>query len=34
VSAAASPKVTPIGAREIDAAREYFVGLHTRLSDA
>jgi coproporphyrinogen III oxidase len=26
--------VTPIGAREIDAAREYFVGLHTRLSDA
>jgi coproporphyrinogen III oxidase len=27
-------KVTPIGAREIDAAREYFLGLHTRLSDA
>ncbi len=27
-------KVTPIGEREIDAAREYFVGLHSRLSDA
>ena len=27
-------RVTPIGAREIDAAREYFLGLHTRLSDA
>jgi coproporphyrinogen III oxidase len=27
-------RVTPIGAAEIDAAREYFVGLHTRLSDA
>jgi coproporphyrinogen III oxidase len=26
--------VTPIGTREIDAAREYFTGLHTRLSDA
>jgi coproporphyrinogen III oxidase len=26
--------VTPIGGAEIDAAREYFVGLHTRLSDA
>ena len=25
---------TPIGAAEIEAAREYFVGLHTRLSDA
>jgi coproporphyrinogen III oxidase len=29
-----SPCVTPIGEREIDAAREYFTGLHTRLSDA
>jgi coproporphyrinogen III oxidase len=29
-----STRVTPIGAREIEAAREYFVGLHTRLSDA
>lgn len=29
-----SPQVTPIGAPEIDAAREFFVGLHTRLSDA
>lgn len=29
-----SAKVTPIGAPEIDAAREYFTGLHTRLSDA
>ena len=27
-------KVTPIGEREIGAAREYFVGLHSRLSDA
>lgn len=27
-------KVTPIGEREIGAAREYLVGLHTRLSDA
>jgi coproporphyrinogen III oxidase len=26
--------VSPIGAREIEAAREYFVGLHARLSDA
>ena len=34
MSAAAAPRVTPIGAAEIDAAREYFVGLHTRLSDA
>lgn len=31
---AAQGRVTPIGAREIDAAREYFIGLHTRLSDA
>jgi coproporphyrinogen III oxidase len=31
---AAALKVTPIGAAEIEAAREYFVGLHTRLSDA
>ena len=29
-----STKVSPIGAAEMDAAREYFVGLHTRLSDA
>jgi coproporphyrinogen III oxidase len=29
-----STRVTPIGEREIDAAREYFTGLHTRLSDA
>ncbi len=34
MSAAAQPRVTPIGAAEIDAAREYFIGLHTRLSDA
>jgi coproporphyrinogen III oxidase len=34
MNAAPRPRVTPIGAREIDAAREYFVGLHTRLSDA
>jgi coproporphyrinogen III oxidase len=27
-------KVTPIGAAEIEAAREYFTGLHTRLGDA
>jgi coproporphyrinogen III oxidase len=27
-------RVRPIGAAEIDAAREYFTGLHTRLSDA
>jgi coproporphyrinogen III oxidase len=27
-------RVTPIGAAEIDAARDYFTGLHTRLSDA
>jgi coproporphyrinogen III oxidase len=33
MSAAAS-KVTAIGAGEIDAARDYFIGLHTRLSDA
>lgn len=30
----AAARVTPIGAAEIDAAREYFTGLHTRLSDA
>jgi coproporphyrinogen III oxidase len=30
----ASGRVTPIGAREITAARDYFVGLHARLSDA
>jgi coproporphyrinogen III oxidase len=34
VNAAAQPRVTPIGAAEIDAARDYFIGLHTRLSDA
>jgi len=34
VSAAPSALVTPIGATEIDAAREYFVGLHTQLTDA
>ena len=33
-AAAAASRVTPIGAPEIDAAREYFVGLHTRLTDA
>ena len=27
-------KVTPIGEREVGAAREYFLGLHSRLSDA
>ena len=27
-------RVTPIGAAEVEAAREYFTGLHTRLSDA
>ena len=31
---AAQTRVTPIGAAEIEAAREYFTGLHTRLSDA
>jgi coproporphyrinogen III oxidase len=34
VNAAAVPRVTPIGGAEIEAARQYFVGLHTRLSDA
>jgi coproporphyrinogen III oxidase len=34
VSAAPGARVTPIGAAEIDAAREFFVGFHTRLSDA
>jgi coproporphyrinogen III oxidase len=34
MSVAQSIRVTPIGAREIGAAREYFLGLHTRLSDA
>jgi coproporphyrinogen III oxidase len=34
VNAAAQPGAMPIGAAEIDAARDYFVGLHTRLSDA
>src|SRR6186713_284567 len=34
MSVAQSIRVSPIGAREINAAREYFLGLHTRLSDA
>jgi coproporphyrinogen III oxidase len=34
MSVAQPLRVTPIGEREIDAAREYFLGLHTRLSDA
>jgi coproporphyrinogen III oxidase len=34
VNAAVQGRITPIGAAEIEAAREYFVGLHTRLSDA
>src|ERR1041385_5172469 len=34
VNAAAQKRVTPIGAAEIEAAREYFTGLHTRLGDA
>jgi coproporphyrinogen III oxidase len=34
MNAAAAPRVTPIGGAEIEAAREYFVDLHTRLSDA
>ena len=34
MSVAQPIRVTPIGAREIDAARDYFLGLHTRLSDA
>lgn len=34
MNAAAAPRVTPIGSAEIEAARQYFVGLHTRLSDA
>jgi coproporphyrinogen III oxidase len=34
MSAAPALRVTPIGVHEIGAAREYFVGLHTRLSDA
>jgi hypothetical protein len=29
-----SARITPIGATEIEAARDYFLGLHTRLSDA
>jgi coproporphyrinogen III oxidase len=29
-----APRLTPIGAAEIEAARDYFTGLHTRLSDA
>ncbi|HEX5161784.1 MAG TPA: oxygen-dependent coproporphyrinogen oxidase [Steroidobacteraceae bacterium] len=33
-AAAAQTRVTPIGAAEIEAVREYFTGLHTRLSDA
>ncbi len=30
----AALKITPIGAAEIESARDYFTGLHTRLSDA
>ena len=33
MSAARPIRVTPIGAREINEAREYFLGLHTRLTD-
>ncbi len=29
-----APRLTPIGPAEIEAAREYLTGLHTRLSDA
>jgi coproporphyrinogen III oxidase len=34
MSAAPRLRVTPIGAAEIEAAREYFIGLHTRLGEA
>ena len=34
MSASQPLRVTPIGAAEIDAARAYFVGLHTRLTEA
>src|SRR5205085_5682838 len=34
VSASQPIPITPIGAAEIDVARAYFVGLHTRLSGA
>jgi coproporphyrinogen III oxidase len=34
VSAVQPERVKPIGAREIEAARDYFVGLHARLSEA
>ena len=34
MNAATPVRVTPIGAAEIEAARDYFTGLHTRLSDA
>ena len=34
MNAAAHLRVTPIGAAEIEAARNYFVDLHTRLGDA
>jgi coproporphyrinogen III oxidase len=34
MTAATAQRVTPIGAAEIDAARDYFIGLHTRLSAA
>jgi hypothetical protein len=33
MSAAESVRVTPIGASEIGATRDYFLGLHTRLTD-
>src|SRR5262249_10048716 len=34
MSAAPQARITPIGATEIESARQYFTGLHTRLSDA
>jgi coproporphyrinogen III oxidase len=34
MSSGSGPRVTPIGATQIEAARRYFYELHTRLSDA
>lgn len=34
MNAATAASVAPIGAAEIDAAKDYFLGLHSRLSDA
>ena len=34
MNTAPQPRITPIGAAEIEAARRYFLDLHTRLSDA